>query len=82
MVEVAGGRFRRLTPIELERLNGFEDDWTKGVSDGRRAFLMGNALVVGIVAKIGAVLKEECISALPSHVAADTPEPVVATHAD
>ena len=38
-------------PIELERLNGFPPDWTKvgGISDSRRGFLMGNALVVGIV---------------------------------
>ena len=46
---------RRLTPIELERLNMFPDNHTKldGVSDNMRAFLMGNALVVGIVEKIG-----------------------------
>ena len=50
------GRHRRLTPIELERLNGFPDDWTDGYSDSRRAFLMGNALVVGVVERIGAVL--------------------------
>ena len=46
---------RRLTPVELERLNMFPDNHTKleGVSDNMRAFLMGNALVVGIVEKIG-----------------------------
>ena len=44
---------RRLTPIELERLNGFPDNHTEGVPDGRRAFFMGNALVCGIVRKIG-----------------------------
>lgn len=59
VIEIPDGRLRRLTPIEMERLNGFEDDWTKGVTNGRRAFLMGNALVVEVVAKIGAVLKEE-----------------------
>lgn len=42
---------RRLTPIELERLNMFPDNHTQGVSDSKRAFLMGNALVVGIVEK-------------------------------
>ncbi|MEK6152882.1 DNA (cytosine-5-)-methyltransferase [Flavobacteriaceae bacterium 3-367] len=49
---------RRLTPVELERLNMFPDNHTKktGVSDAKRAFLMGNALVVGIVEKIGASL--------------------------
>jgi DNA (cytosine-5)-methyltransferase 1 len=40
----------------MEKLNGFPEDWTEGITDGRRAFLMGNALVVGIVAMIGAVL--------------------------
>ncbi len=44
---------RRLTPIELERLNGFPDNHTEGVTDGYRAFFMGNALVCGIVHKIG-----------------------------
>ena len=50
--------FRRLTPIELERLNGFPDNWTKfgdqgeEFSSNRRSFFMGNALVVGIVEKI------------------------------
>ena len=45
---------RRLTPLELERLNMFPDNFTKleGVSNSRRGFLMGNALVVGIVQKI------------------------------
>ncbi len=49
---------RRLTPIELERLNMFPDDHTKleGVKDAKRAFFMGNALVVGVVEKIGASL--------------------------
>lgn len=47
------GRYRRLTPLELERLNMFPDNHTDGVSDTRRAFLMGNALVTGIVEKIG-----------------------------
>lgn len=48
------GRYRRLTPIELERLNGFPDDWTAtGMPDGRRAFCMGNALVVGVIERIG-----------------------------
>ena len=47
-------RLRRLTPIELERLNMFPDNHTKleGVSDAKRAFFMGNALVVGVVERI------------------------------
>ena len=48
-------KFRRLTPVELERLNMFPDDHTKfeGITNSKRAFLMGNALVVGVVEKIG-----------------------------
>ena len=47
-------KLRLLTPIECERINGFPDNWTNtGMSDKRRYFMMGNALVVGIVAKIG-----------------------------
>ncbi len=46
---------RRLTPVELERLNMFPDNHTKlfGISDTKRAFFMGNALVVGVIEKIG-----------------------------
>lgn len=49
---------RRLTPVELERLNMFPDNHTQleGITDTKRAFFMGNALVVGVVEKIGASL--------------------------
>ncbi len=52
---------RRLTPIELERLNMFPDNHTEleGISDTKRAFFMGNALVVGVVEKIGESLYEK-----------------------
>jgi DNA (cytosine-5)-methyltransferase 1 len=55
VVKTKSGRYRRLLPIELERMNMFPDNHTlhPEVSDGRRAFLMGNALVCGIVEKIG-----------------------------
>ena len=53
VILTASGRYRRLTPIELERLNMFPDNHTEGSSDMRRAFLMGNALVTGIVERIG-----------------------------
>lgn len=52
------GRYRRLIPLELERLNMFPDNHTQNATDGKRAFLMGNALVTGIVERIGLVLKE------------------------
>ena len=48
------GRYRRLVPDELDQLQGFPKGWTDtGMSDGRRAFCMGNALVVGIPHRIG-----------------------------
>jgi DNA (cytosine-5)-methyltransferase 1 len=59
--------FRRLASIELERLNGFPDNWTQTlkdssvVGDNKRAFFMGNALVVGLVTKVGKVLAEEIL---------------------
>lgn len=60
LVMVEDGRYRRLTPRELERLNGFPDDWTDtGMSDGRRAFMMGNALVVGLIERVGRELMRE-----------------------
>ena len=56
----ATGRLRRLVPEELEELNGFPRGWTDtGMSAGKRAFMMGNALVVGIVARIGEAIKAE-----------------------
>jgi DNA (cytosine-5)-methyltransferase 1 len=57
--------YRRLTPIELERLNGFPDNWTQLnqlgeiVSDTKRAFFMGNALVVGLIEMVGKVIASE-----------------------
>ncbi len=62
------GRYRLLTPIEAERLQDFPDDWTKykltedgqvkEVSTRMRMFFMGNALVTGIVSRIGKELKK------------------------
>lgn len=46
-------KLRLLTPRECERINGFPDDWTNtGMSDRRRYFMMGNALVVGVIEKV------------------------------
>lgn len=53
VVQTKSGKYRRLTPIELERLNMFPDNHTQGASNMRRAFLMGNALVTGIVERLG-----------------------------
>jgi DNA (cytosine-5)-methyltransferase 1 len=55
------GKHRRLTPIELERLNMFPDNHTylEGITDAKRAFFMGNALVIGIVERLGIELSKE-----------------------
>jgi DNA (cytosine-5)-methyltransferase 1 len=58
VVETKSGKLRRLTPIELERLNMFPDRHTEGAGDTKRAFFMGNALVVGVVKKLGKSLAE------------------------
>jgi len=46
-------RIRILTPVECERLNGFPDNWTEGMSERMRYFCMGNALVVGLIERMG-----------------------------
>ena len=55
VIEESKGVYRRLTPIELEQLNMFPKNHTihEQISDIKRAFFMGNALVVGVVEKIG-----------------------------
>lgn len=78
VVKTPSGRYRRLIPIELERLNMFPDNHTyhPEVSDGKRAFLMGNALVCGIVEIIGrslyrAIYGEEPVSSKPIYTKRD-----------
>ena len=67
VADPANGRLRLLTEIEAERLQGFDDDWTKNcLVDGNvvemprrmRYFCMGNALVVPMITKMGMVLDE------------------------
>jgi DNA (cytosine-5)-methyltransferase 1 len=57
IIEV-NGRKRFLTPLECERLNGFEDNWTSSMSDRMRYFCMGNALVVGLIERLGKRIEE------------------------
>ena len=78
VVQTPSGRYRRLLPLEMERLNMFPDNHTyhPDVSDGRRAFLMGNALVCGIVEQTGKSLyrfiyDEEPVSSKPIHIKRD-----------
>jgi DNA (cytosine-5)-methyltransferase 1 len=62
MIQAEDGRYRRLTSRELERLNGFDDDWTDtGMPEGRRAFMMGNALVVGLIERVGRELMHDAV---------------------
>lgn len=52
------GRLRVLTPVECELLNDFPPNWTEGLPDRVRYFCMGNALVVGLVEKMGRKISE------------------------
>lgn len=79
VVLTSSGRHRRLIPIELERLNMFPDNHTSHpeVTDGRRAFLMGNALVCGVVQAVGKSLyrfmyDEEPVSTRPIEMQRDS----------
>jgi len=64
VVKTPSGKYRRLVPIELERLDMFPDNHTllDGVSDGKRAFIAGNALVVGAITKVGESLSKKLSS--------------------
>ncbi len=63
LIRMDDGRYRRLTPVELERVSMFPDDHTRyarksdgeayEVSPASRAFFIGNALVVGVVERLG-----------------------------
>jgi DNA (cytosine-5)-methyltransferase 1 len=55
----ATGRIRRLTPVECERLQGFPDGWTEGVSDTQRYKMLGNAVTVNVIEAIAKEVKNE-----------------------
>ncbi len=47
-------KIRFILPVEAERINGFPDNWTNtGMTERKRYFMMGNALVIGIIKKLG-----------------------------
>ncbi len=61
------GEIRLLTPIEVERIQGFPSDWTKEcLVDGeivempvnKRRFMMGNALVVNLINQMESQLSD------------------------
>lgn len=59
VIQCIDGRYRRLVPDELDQLQGFPRGWTNtGMTDGNRAFCMGNALVVGVPHRIGKAICE------------------------
>ncbi len=45
-------KIRRLTPVECERLQGFPDGWTEGISDTQRYKCLGNAVTVNVIEAI------------------------------
>jgi DNA (cytosine-5)-methyltransferase 1 len=49
---VKGMSIRRLTPVECERLQGFPDNWTTGISDTQRYKCIGNAVTVNVIQAI------------------------------
>lgn len=49
---------RRLTPTECERLQGFLDGWTEGISDTQRYKCLGNAVTVNVIEAIGELILE------------------------
>ena len=53
-------RIRKLTPVECERLQGFPDGWTEGVSDTQRYKLLGNAVTVNVVEFLGRLILDRC----------------------
>lgn len=59
VIKCEDGRYRRLVPDELDQLQGFPRGWTNtGMTNGNRAFCMGNALVTGIPHLIGKAICE------------------------
>jgi len=46
-------KIRRLTPTECERLQGFPDGWTEGISDTQRYKCLGNAVTTNVIEAIG-----------------------------
>lgn len=59
VIRCADGRLRRLVPDELDMLQGFPAGWTDtGMTDGQRAFCMGNALVTSVPHRIGIAMCE------------------------
>jgi len=48
---------RRLIPVECERLQGFPDGWTIGISDTQRYKCLGNAVTVNVIEYLGELIQ-------------------------
>jgi len=59
LYDIGNMKIRRLTPIECERLQGFPDNWTEGVSDTQRYKMLGNAVTTNVITEIGKRLLNE-----------------------
>lgn len=67
VVKTESGRYRRLVPDELDQLQTFPKGWTAtGMTDGHRAFCMGNALVVDVVHRIGKAIARRASDETPA----------------
>jgi len=51
-------QYRRLTPVECERLQGFPDGWTEGISDLQRYNCLGNSVTVNVIEAIAEKMKK------------------------
>ena len=60
ITDVDTGKLRVFTPVEAERIQGFDDNWTGnvGMPHKFRYFCMGNALVVPMVTRMAGVLSD------------------------
>jgi len=58
LYQVEGHRIRRLTPVECERLQGFPDGWTEGLSDTQRYKTLGNAVTTNVITALFNALAE------------------------
>ncbi len=73
VIDKQTGKMRVLTPVECERLNGFNDGWTDtGMPEKFRYFVMGNALVVDLIEKIATkifnILSQEQLDDINSQI--------------
>ena len=62
-----GIEYRKLTPIECERLQTIPDNYTEGVSNSQRYKMIGNGWTVDIIVHILQFLKAEILNVQPKN---------------